>query len=151
MQNKSSVSIKRIVALISVIVLVIVVSGFLFYISNNKTNPETSIKGVNVESKNQFSLSVDNNLIQKSYVIDFEKGKSLFDTLTSYKTKEATFLFDYSESAYGIYLTGVNGRIADMSAKEFWNIKVNGADSQVGIKDLLPLSGDKIQLILTKY
>ncbi len=47
------------------------------------------------------------------------------------------------------FITGVDGLNADANKQEWWNLKINGKDSQTGIDDTAIKDGDKIELILT--
>ena len=58
-------------------------------------------------------------------------------------------LITTESSGFGRYITGVDGRVADTTAEEWWQVFVNSKASQVGIDDQAINDNDVILLILT--
>ena len=93
-------------------------------------------------------------------VVD-EAGKELFndelayftgDTLVDVFTKDEKVKMTGSTSEYGFFIEGVCGKKAtDAGETYFWNLKVNGEVSLVGISSVVIEDGMKIELILTDW
>ena len=93
-------------------------------------------------------------------VID-EVGEELFndelayftgDTLVDVFTKDEKVKMTGSTSEYGFFIEGVCGKKAtDAGETYFWNLKVNGEVSLVGISSVVIEDGMKIELILTDW
>ena len=71
------------------------------------------------------------------------KEKSLGEDLDKRK------LIESENGSYGRFVTEVNGRKADESKQEWWNLVVNGESSSTGIDDVMINDGDTVEFILT--
>lgn len=47
------------------------------------------------------------------------------------------------------FVTAVDGKKADSSKQEWWNLKVNGENSNTGVDETVINNGDKIEFVLT--
>ena len=93
-------------------------------------------------------------------VVD-EAGKELFndelayftgDTLVDVFTKDEKVKMTGETSEYGFFIESVCGKKAtDAGETYFWNLKVNGEVSLVGISSVVIENGMKIELILTDW
>jgi hypothetical protein len=97
--------------------------------------------------KVEFTVTDDQGQ-SKNYMVDFQDGKSAFELMKHLQDSNQGFKFDYSESSYGVYVTSVNGNKPEAN-KAFWEFKVNGVSSSVGVGTYMVKSGDKIQFVLT--
>ena len=73
------------------------------------------------------------------------------DRLT-YSYQKGDLTIDAEESAYGLYIKGVNGLTADYAADgAYWGIYVNGEYGQFGIESQPVADGDAFSLVYEKY
>lgn len=122
--------------IISLIVLVIAVGGFFLYKNLKEGKTTTGNKNIEVTV-----ISAKNNY-EKTHK-HTTNAKTLGEALDEMGIIKA----DTSKATR--FLTGVDGITADGNGQEWWNIKVNGTDSQTGIDDTPINDGDKIILTLT--
>ncbi len=122
--------------IISLIVLVIAVCGFFLYKNLNEGKTTTGNKNIEVTvigAKENYQKTHKHTTNAKTL------GKALDEMgIIKADTSKATR-----------FLTGVDGITADGNGQEWWNLKVNGTDSQTGIDDTPINDGDKIVLTLT--
>jgi len=94
---------------------------------------------------------------EKEYTLIVRDTDSTFKDEFNFKTEEGSLgkdldnrnLIETDNSGASRFVTGVNGKNADASKKEWWNLKVNGENSQTGVDDTPINDGDKIEFILT--
>ena len=93
----------------------------------------------------------------KEYILIVTDTDNSFNEKIKIKTKENSLgkdldergIIESSSSSYGRFITGVNGRKADESKKQWWNILVNGESSNKGIDNVMINDKDEYKLILT--
>ena len=141
-----------------IIVFSMVIFGSALYLHNSKNNPDNKdslVAGINVEVTNTpvmqtltLAITTSDNSTA-TYPVTFEAGTKMIDILYKFSQNNADFNFSTKKSDWGEMITEMNGISAE--TKEFWNIKVNGNDSNVGVSDLTPQPGDLINFILLKF
>lgn len=122
--------------IISLIVLVIALGGIFLYKSLKEGKTTTGNKNIEVTV-----ISAKNNY-EKTHK-HTTNAKILGEALDEMGIIKA----DTSKATR--FLTGVDGINADGDGQEWWNLKVNGTDSQTGIDDTSIKDGDKVVLTLT--
>lgn len=93
----------------------------------------------------------------KEYILIVTDTNNSFNEKIKIKTKENSLgkdldqrgIIESSSSSYGRFITEVNGRKADESKKQWWNIVVNGKSSNKGIDNVMISDKDEYKLILT--
>lgn len=116
---------------------------FLFFITlflvacggNNQAGTIT-VKVYNVDQEEVFSGE-----------IDFKEGDSLVELLKNHKEIQ----MKGEDQSFGFYIVEMAGINANDYEKVFWNIKVNGEDSLVGISQLEITDGDIIEFALISW
>lgn len=94
---------------------------------------------------------------QKEYILIVRDTDNTFKDEFNFKTEEGSLgkdldnrnLIETDNSGASRFVTGVNGKKADASKQEWWNLKVNGENSQTGVDDTPINNGDTIEFILT--
>ncbi|CAI3613487.1 Conserved hypothetical protein [Clostridium neonatale] len=122
--------------IVSIIVLLIAVFGFAgykFYINSKAVDGIKEYKIIVTDSDKTFSEEFDVTTKEKSLGEDLDKRK----------------LIESENGSYGRFVTEVNGRKADESKQECWNLVVNGESSSTGIDDVMINDGDTVEFILT--
>lgn len=122
--------------IISLIVVVIAIGGFFIYKNFNskqRVEGDKTIEVTVISEKDNYKKTHTHstNVATLGKALD-EMGIIVADTSQSIR-----------------FIIGVDNITADASKQEWWNLKVNGEDSQVGIDDAAIKDGDKIELILT--
>lgn len=137
-------------ALASLIILVLAVFGVVIVGGGstiNNTSDQTSV------SQNQtLAIKVVSAAsLEKDYSYDFnlQNTDSLLTVFNTLDSSSDEFSVEYTDFSFGKMITTVNGYTT--KDNEFWNIKINGADAQVGISELKIAPGDKVELILTSF
>ncbi len=123
-------------SIVSIIVLIIAVVGFTGY--------KIHINSKAVDGIKEYKLIVTNT--DKTFNEEFDlttKEKSLGKDL------DDRGIIESENGSYGRFITGANGRKADESKKEWWNVVINGENSSTGIDDVMINDGDTVELILT--
>lgn len=122
--------------IISLIVIVIAVGGFFTY---KNFNSKQRVEG--------------NKTIEITVISERDKYEKTYthptDTETLGKALDEMGIIVANTSQSTRFITGVDGLNADVNKQEWWNLKVNGEDSQTGMDDTAIKDGDKIELILT--
>ncbi len=142
----------KIAAALTLIVLVATGSYFLI---NGKTPTASNTELVEngVVSDNSISISIlvpAGEMEPVNFSVKSDAGTNLADIMEQLALSNPEFTYEIESASFGDFITSINGVKAD-SNKEFWNIKVNGTDSTVGIKDLLPQANDVISFNLTSF
>lgn len=122
--------------IISLIVIVIAIGGFFIYKnfkSEQRVEGDKTIEVTVISEKDNYTKTYTHSTNEAIL------GKALDEM--------GIIVADTSQSSR--FITGVNGLTADASKQEWWNLKVNGENSQTGIDDTAIRDGDKIELILT--
>lgn len=84
----------------------------------------------------------------KEYTLKHVNGEKGIDFLRRLmKENPDNFSFATKSYSFGEMLLTVNSKQAD-ETKEFWELKVNGKQSEVGISDLVLKDGDSLELNL---
>ena len=122
-----------IVSLLVIFLAVAALFGYKTYINSQK-----------VEGRKEYTLVVRDvdNTFNKEYKFNTEEtslGKDL----------EERGLIVIDKSGSMPFVTGVDGIDADSSKQEWWNLKVNGENSNVNVNDTAINNGDKVEFVLT--
>lgn len=123
--------------LVSLLVIIIAAVGLLSYRT-------ISLKSKQIVGIKEYTLVIrdSDNTFKKEYKYETEET-SLGKELDNRK------LIKTDDSGASRFVTSVDNKTADASKKEWWNIKVNGEDSQTGVDEIMIHSGDKFEFILT--
>ncbi len=98
-----------------------------------------------------LSGKVDLKVGSKEYIIKYVSGEKGIDFLRRLmKENPDNFSFATKSYSFGEMLLTVNSKQAD-ETKEFWELKVNGKQSEVGISDLVLKESDILELNLVGF
>ncbi|MEI7578798.1 MAG: DUF4430 domain-containing protein [bacterium] len=118
------------------------------YLLGNKKedslNKSASVSGT-------YSLTINDGIDSKEFSVQ-ATGQSLFADMLDLQNQKLITL-EYQESDYGKFITNINASIKDFMPDikdSFWKIKINGEDAQVGVTDITPQGGDKIEFLVEK-
>lgn len=124
---------KRILIAAIALVAVIAIAVGVFFLTRPETNPNLKEITVTVVHKDRteevFNIRTEQEFLRGA--LDDEK------------------LIAVDES--GTFVTTVDGYKADDTAREWWNIKVNGADAMTGVNEIAINDGDQIKFILSVW
>ena len=138
-----------------VLILLFLLLGIFLFSNYSKgtKNSDNSILGVAINTDNIQSLTlevVSTDNIKTIYGATFKYGQTLVEILDDQANNKADFAYETEKSDFGDYIISINNEKAN-SASEFWNIKINGSDSQLGISDIVPQNNDVITFTLLKF
>jgi hypothetical protein len=122
--------------IVSIIVLLIAVFGFAsykFYINSKAVDGIKEYRLIVTDTGKTFKEEFNLTTKEKSL------GKDLHNRN----------LIESEDGRYGRFIIGVNGRKADESKKEWWNLVINDENSSTGIDDVMINDGDTVEFILT--
>jgi len=139
--------------LISIAILLVLILSIVL-LTNRPNQPNTDNSG----SDNSIVYSQENiiiNVIAQSqnqgiYMVEFNKGQSLLSIMQKLKETDNSFNYLTEDASFGSFIKSINNIEAN-SSNEFWNIKINGSDSTVGISDIYPNNNDSISFNLTSF
>lgn len=121
--------------IVSIVVLVIALAGFLGYRAWNNSQKVAGEKAITVNVVNE---SANYN----------EKYTLKTTTETLGEALDELGIIETQNGEFGRWLAGVDNMKADANKEEWWRIQVNGEDSQTGM-DLTPIKDqDNIELRL---
>jgi hypothetical protein len=86
----------------------------------------------------------------KDYVLKYVEGEKGIEFLRRLSKENSDFSFATKSYSFGEMIMTVNSKQAD-STKEFWELKVNGKQAEVGISDLILKSGDALEFNLVEF
>ncbi|MBE6063470.1 MAG: DUF4430 domain-containing protein [Clostridium butyricum] len=127
---------KKLIA--SVIVVILGIVALLGY----KSVVSTNINELNVEKEYTFIVRDVDNTFNNEYKFKTEEsflGKALANRGIIETDNRGTTRF----------VTAINGKKADSSKQEWWNLKINGENSTTGIDDTVINNGDRIEFVFT--
>lgn len=122
--------------IISLIVIIIAIGGFFIY---KNFNAKQKVEG---DKTIEVTVISEKDKHEKTYT-----HKTNAETLGKALDEMKIIVADTSQATR--FITGVDGLNADANKQEWWNLKINGENSQTGIDDTAIKDGDKIELILT--
>jgi hypothetical protein len=131
------------------ILLVLAIIGFsgLFNRSNNVAT-DNNIVQADVEKSISITV-IDQNNKENNYSVKFKGEKSVFELLKQLKESDSKFVYEYEESAYGVYINSFYGYKPE-STKAYWEFLINGESSMVGVSDYKAKSEDEIKFKITQ-
>lgn len=68
----------------------------------------------------------------REYCVEYKDEESAFDIMKRLGEESDEFNFEYNDSEFGVFITGINGREAKED-EEFWSFLVNEEMSTVGV------------------
>ena len=94
----------------------------------------------------------------KEYTLIVTDTEGTFTDKLTFKTNETSLgddldkqgIIQFEKSSYGRFVTAVNGRKADASKQEWWNLIINEKPSTMGIDDVMINDKDEVKFVLTK-
>jgi hypothetical protein len=120
--------------LIALIILVVAVAAMLLTYLQFKPEPVVGAKELTIEvivpeeTNQEFTLHTDAEYLRQAL--------------------EEVNLIKGSESEYGLFLTEVNGRIADQTKQEWWCITKDNAQINNGVDTIVIANGDHYEITL---
>jgi len=136
--------------LAALIILVMGVLGVIIINNGSDVLPSSSQSSQNDYLSQTLAIRVIQTAsLEKNYNYDFNlhQTDSLLDLFNTLDFTSNEFSVVCKDFDFGKMITTVNGYTANNN--EFWNLKLNGQDAQVGISELVVKPGDKVELILT--
>lgn len=134
--------------LASLIILILAILGVIIIDNGSDVLPQDNVLGV----QNNQTLKVRVNDTY-SPIEEFELTVTTEDTLErvlqKLSSENLNFTVNYTEYDFGKMISGINGY--NSLNNEFWNIKLNDADAQVGVSDLKVKPGDLVELTIVKF
>lgn len=134
--------------LASLIILILAILGVIVIDNGSDILPQDSVLGV--QNNQTLKVKVNNTY---SPVEEFELTITTEDTLEKalqrLSSENLNFTVNYTEYDFGKMISGINGYNA--LSNEFWNIRLNGADAQVGVSELKVKPGDLVELTIVKF
>lgn len=124
--------------IVSLIVIVLGMAALLGYrnVVNRKMNEANGTK------EYTFIVRDTDNTFNNEY--KFETDESSLG-----KDLDNRGIIETDDSGTTRFVTAVDGKKADSSKQEWWNLKVNGENSVTGVDDTIINNGDKIEFVLT--
>lgn len=102
-------------------------------------------------SQSKITDGISLKVESKEYVLKYVKGEKGIEFLRRLmKENPDNFSFATKSYSFGEMLLTVNSKQAD-ETKEFWELKVNGKQSEVGISDLVLKNGDVLEFNLVGF
>ena len=120
--------------LIALIILIVAVAAMLLSYMKFKPEPVVGAKELTIEvivpeeTDQEFTLHTDAEYLRQAL--------------------EEVNLIKGSESEYGLFLTEVNGRIADQTKQEWWCITKDNAQINNGVDTIVIADGDHYEITL---
>ena len=137
--------------LVFVVIGVVVLFGILLafkVVNQNILN--SSIPEQNTTLDSQVLVNViDTNNQTQSYKVEDTNEIFASELLNNLDKSNESFSIEYKRFDFGNMIISVNG--IEPSASQFWNIKVNGVDAQVGVDQLIINAGDTLTLSLVSF
>lgn len=99
----------------------------------------------NTQSKITDGISL--KVGSKEYVLKYVNGEKGIEFLRRLMKENTDFSFATKSYSFGEMILTVNSKQAD-ETKEFWELKVNGKQAEVGISDLGLKNGDALEFNL---
>lgn len=107
--------------------------------------------GVTAKTKGKKSITLQIEI--EGNIQEFKtktEGLVVLDVLKELQDrKKLTFSGD--DSGYGLYLTEINGRVADESSHEFYSLYINGDFASFGVSEQPINDGDVIKISLQTW
>lgn len=126
--------------------------GFIILLSLGYLIWGGSVSGVfrgilsgNTQSKITDGISL--KVGSKEYVLKYVNGEKGIEFLRRLMKENTDFSFATKSYSFGEMILTVNSKQAD-ETKEFWELKVNGKQAEVGISDLGLKNGDALEFNL---
>ena len=129
---------------IAIIAVLVIVAGY-FVSTNVQEKGEITPSAASQEKQTkQIKASITINLGNESQVLsvqdlEVEEGSTALDATNQVAEVET------SGEGEMAFVTSIDGRVADASKNEFWELIINGEPSQVGAGSYKVRSGDKIE------
>lgn len=131
---------------VAILVLVILAAGLITLNQQPKeTNSENSPVASDQVSQ-AIGVEIKADAAAKNYQVENAVGKTALDV-----TKMATSDVQMTGEGANAFITGINGRVADVNKHEFWNLIINGKSSDVGAGSYIIKAGDKITWEIATY
>lgn len=129
--------------------------GFIILLSLGYLIWGGSVSGVfrgilsgNTQSKITDGISL--KVGSKEYVLKYVNGEKGIEFLRRLMKENTDFSFATKSYSFGEMILTVNSKQAD-ETKEFWELKVNGKQAEVGISDLVLKNGDALEFNLVEF
>ena len=139
----------RVVFLLGAIALMIYWGTSVFNNQNTETTTDNSLVQVTDNNTQDVIVEVIGKDEQmETYTVSYSGDQTVLQILQKLQGENVTFTFVYQQYDFGAFVTGINGYVPS-SAEAFWEFKINGESSMVGISDYTVQPSDKIEFVLT--
>lgn len=118
-------------------------------INQDQENTVDSGDSSSIELTRLVTVFVDINGERNEYSYSIESSDKLINIIENIDAENDDFSIGYKEYDFGKMVETINGYT--VQGNEFWNIKVNGEDAQVGISDLVVNRGDTVEFFLSTF
>ncbi|MGX8699259.1 MAG: DUF4430 domain-containing protein [bacterium] len=129
---------KKTIALVVALVVCVAVLAGVWFASRKPAAPAPTV------GEKHITVEVIYDDVDKSFPL------TTSETTLAGALKEATIVTAYTDSDWGMYITGVDERDADSAAQEWWSITKNGEMTETGADGLILAEGDHYELTLTQ-
>lgn len=102
-----------------------------------------------IELTRLVTVTVDINGDRNEYSYSIESSDKLINIIDRIDAENEDFSIGYKEFDFGKMVETINGYT--VQGNEFWNIKVNGEDAQLGISDLEVNRGDGVEFSISTF
>lgn len=139
---------KSIWAILAAIVLMIL--GVLGIVIVNNDNEILESTPYSQSIPNEIKVVINDGVSkEKTFTVNTTTAESLENLLVKLDNESSDINIEYQEFDYGKMIYKINNQAP--RENEFWNIKLNNADAQVGIKDLKVKPSDEVKLTITSF
>ena len=146
MEQKSTRKLILVVSCILVILIAASVAAYAIWKDSTTTppaDPTSSTLSENPLSKSiTVKVVVDGVTTTFTYETDSENLRGVL---------EGNGLIKGDESAYGLFVTEVNGVVADSSLRQWWKFTKNGTNIITGVDDTIISDGETYEITLDTY
>lgn len=148
--NKNRYILGAVAAILAVVLgVVLLTNNQPQTINQDQENTVDSGDSSSIELTRLVTVFVDINGERNEYSYSIESSDKLINIIENIDAENVDFSIGYKEYDFGMMVETINGYT--VQGNEFWNIKVNGEDAQVGISDLVVNRGDTVEIFLSTF
>lgn len=148
--NKNRYILGAVAAILAVVLgVVLLTNNQPQAVNQDQENTVDSGDSSSIELTRLVTVTVDINGDRSEYSYSIESSDKLINIIEAIDEENEDFSIEYKEFDFGKMVETINGYTAQ--GNEFWNIKVNGEDAQVGISDLVVNRGDSVEFSISTF
>jgi len=125
---------------------IVLLLGFGFWNLKSK-NQNSPIPNTKVVREFKANLTINNGVDTVSFDASNYIGKSVLEATQALTNGE----LEATGTGVNAFVTSINGRSIDNEKREFWELVVNGLQSEVGAGTYIIKEGDQIEWHINKY